>query len=262
MEKIKQALDKARLEREKGTTGQSTPVPEAAGSVSAIQYTKTQSLNSSHALMRENRLISSMEQGAYSDALKILSTQILQRMEENHWGSIAVTSPRLAAGKTTIAINLGLSIAKEVDYTVLLVDANLRHPNIHQYFGIEPQYGLSDYLTNEDIQLSDILINPGGINRFVLLPAGKPHSLSTELLGSPRMCDLVQELTNKYPKRIIIFDLPSILVTADALAFVPCVDCSLVVVEDDVTKESDLKTAIDMLSVTNVIGTVLNKSMY
>ena len=261
MEKIKQALDKARQEREKNSAQQSAPVAGMAGSASAIQYTKTQSVNSSPVLMRENRLISSMEPGEYTDALKILSTQVLQRMEENHWGSIAITSPRLAAGKTTIAINLGLSIAKEVDYTVLLVDANLRHPNIHQYFGIEPEYGLSDYLT-KNIELSDILINPRGIDRFVLLPAGKPHSLSTELLGSPRMCDLVQELTSKYPKRIIIFDLPSILITADALAFVPCVDCSLVVVEDDVTKESDLKAAIDMLSVTNVIGTVLNKSMY
>ena len=107
-----------------------------------------------------------------------------------------------------------------------------------------------------------IAVNPRGIDRFVLLPAGKPHSLSTELLGSPRMCDLVKELTSKYPKRIIIFDLPSILTTADAMAFIPCVDCSLVVVEDDVTKESDLKAAIEMLSITNVIGTVLNKSMY
>lgn len=261
MEKIKQALDKARQERESNPSQIFAQSAGKVSSVSSIQYTKTQSVSSSTVLMRENRLINTMEQGEYTDALKMLSTQVLQRMEENHWGSIAVTSPRLAAGKTTIAINLGLSIAKEVDYTVLLVDANLRHPNVHQYFGIEPKYGLSDYLTN-DIELSDILINPRGIDRFVLLPAGKPHSLSTELLRSPRMCDLVQELTNKYPKRIIIFDLPSILITADALAFIPCVDCALVVVEDDVTKESDLKAAIEMLSVTNVIGTVLNKSMY
>ena len=76
------------------------------------------------------------------------------------------------------------------------------------------------------------------------------------------MCSLVEELTSRYPKRIIIFDLPPVLETADTLAFVPCVDSTLVVVEDDVTKESDLKTAIELLSVTNIIGTVLNKSMY
>ena len=117
--------------------------------------------------MRENRLISSMEQGEYTDTLKILSTQVLQRMKENQWSSIAITSARYATGKTTIAINLGLSIAREVEYTVLVVDANLRHPNLHEYFGIKPQKGLSEYLTT-DIELSDILINPRGVDHIVI----------------------------------------------------------------------------------------------
>ena len=120
---------------------------------------------------------------------------------------------------------------------------------------------MSDYLTG-DIDLSSILVNPKGIDHFVILPAGKPHSTSSELLGSPKMCSLVEELTSRYPNRIIIFDLPPVLETADTLAFVPCVDSALVVVEDDVTKANDMKTAVDMLSVTNIIGTVLNKSMY
>jgi capsular exopolysaccharide synthesis family protein len=211
--------------------------------------------------MRENRLVSSMEHGEYTDALKILSTQVLQRMKENHWSSIAVTSPRKAEGKTTIALNLGISISKEVEYTVLVVDANMRHGNMHEYFGINPKHGLSEYLTS-DIELSDVLINPKGLDHFVILPSGSPLQASSELLGSPKMCSLVEELTSRYPKRIIIFDLPPVLETADTLAFVPCVDSALVVVEDDVTKESDLKTAIELLSVTNIIGTVLNKSMY
>ena len=219
------------------------------------------SVESSEILMRENRLLNSAEQSEYTDALKMLSTQVLQRMEEHHWGSLAVTSVSKSEGKTTIAINLGISIAKEVGYTVLVVDANLRHPNMHEFFGIRPQYGLSDYLTS-DIELSDILINPKGIDHFVILPAGKPTASSSELLRSPKMCSLVEELTTRYPKRIIIFDLPPMLDTADTLAFVPCVESVLVVVEDDVTNEANLKSAIEMLSVTNVIGTVLNKAIY
>ena len=261
MEKIKQALDKARQERQQGS-GQAEKQPtQPNADISSIKYTKTQSLEGSHERMRENRLVSSMEHGEYTDALKILSTQVLQRMKENHWNSIAVTSPRRAEGKTTIALNLGISISKEVEYTVLVVDANMRHGNMHEYFGISPKYGLSDYLTS-DIELSDVLINPKGLDHFVILPSGSPLKTSSELLGSPKMCSLVEELTSRYPKRIIIFDLPPVLETADTLAFVPCVDSALVVVEDDVTKESDLKSAIEMLSVTNIIGTVLNKSMY
>ena len=85
-------------------------------------------------------------------------------------------------------------------------------------------------------------------------------SNSAEMLSSPRMGALVEELKNRYPKRIIIFDLPPLLGAADALAFAPCIDAALLVVEDGVTSESDLKAAVDMLSVTNIIGTVLNKS--
>jgi len=262
MERIKQALDKAREDRQKAAFGEvAGSGAEASKSSLPFEYTQTRRVESSQHLMRENRLVNAMEQGEYTDALKILSTQVLQRMKENHWNTIAVTSPRRAEGKTTIAINLGISIAKEVEYTVLLVDANLRHPNIHDYFGIGQEHGLSDYLTGK-VGLSDILINPKGLDHFVILPAGRPQQNSSELLGSPRMCSLVEELTNRYAKRVIIFDMPPVLETADTLAFVPCVDTALVVVEDDVTKEGDLKSAIDVLSVTNVIGTVLNKAMY
>ena len=260
MEKIKQAIDKAKQERLQGSGARGNNVHESdLGELSTIEYTKTKSVSSSPSLMRENRLVSSMESGIYTDALKILSTQVLQRMEENNWGSVAVTSPKEKAGKTTIAINLGLSIAREVGYTVLVVDANLRDPSIHKYFGIKPKYGLADYL-QEDIDLSDVLINPKGIGHFVILPAGNPVRSSSELLGSPKMCSLVDELTARYPKRIIIFDLPSVLDTADTLSFAPCVDGMLVVVEDGETGAVDLKNSVEMLSVTNVIGTVLNKS--
>ena len=85
---------------------------------------------------------------------------------------------------------------------------------------------------------------------------------SSEMLGSPKMCTLVEELKVRYPKRIIIFDLPPVLQTADTLSFVPCIDCALVVVEDDITKEDELKQTIELLSVTNIIGTVLNKARY
>ena len=142
---------------------------------------------------------------------------------------------------------------------MLIVDANLRHPSVHGYFGIQPKYGLSDYLS-DDVELSDVLVNPKGINHFVILPAGTPTAMSSELLKSPKMCNLVEELTTRYPKRIIIFDLPPVLETADALSFVPCVDAALLVLEDDETKEADLTRTVELLSVTNIIGTVLNKS--
>lgn len=232
-----------------------------AKDVQSIIYTKTRSIDGNVDLQRENRLLHAMEHNTYADAFKILSTQVIQRMEEHQWTSIAVTSTAEDEGKTTTAINLGLSIAKEVEYTVLLVDTNLRKPELHTYFGINPDKGLTDYLT-DDVDLSELLVRPNDIEHFVIIPGGKPVLNSSELLGSPRMCSLVEELKTRYPKRIVIFDLPPVLKTADALSFAPCVDCALIVIEDDVTKESELKQTIELLSVTNIIGTVLNKEKY
>ncbi|MDT8283010.1 MAG: CpsD/CapB family tyrosine-protein kinase [Gammaproteobacteria bacterium] len=260
MEKIQQALDRAKKQRE-GAIKSAADRNNQATEVQSIQYTRTQSVTGEALLQRENRILSAMEHNAYADAFKILSTQVMQRMLEHHWSSLAVTSVGDDEGKTTTAINLGISIAKEIEFTVLLVDANLRNPNIHNYFGITPEMGLSDYLLG-DVDIADLLIRPGDIDHFVLLPGGQPIMNSTEMLGSPKMCTLVQELKERYPKRIVIFDLPPVLNTADALSFVPCVDCALIVVEDDVTKEADLKQVVDLLSVTNIIGTVLNKAKY
>ena len=178
MEKIKHALEKARQERAQNAAVVQ-PREQPFSDVPSIKYSKTRSVESSPEKMRESRLVNSMEQGEYTDALKILRTQVLQRMKENHWNTIAVTSPRRSEGKTTIAINLGISIAKEVEYTVLVVDANLRHPNIHDYFGIGPKYGLSDYLTR-NIDLSEILVNPKGLDHFVILPAGRALQSSAQ----------------------------------------------------------------------------------
>jgi len=260
MEKIQQALERARLQRE-GQSKTASSRQDYAKDVQSIEYTRTKSIEGHTDLQRENRILSAMVHNEYADAFKILSTQIMQRMEEHQWSSIAITSVSEDEGKTTTAINLGISIAKEIEYTVLLVDTNLRSPELHNYFGIKPELGLSDYLQN-DIDLADILIRPGDIDHFVILPGGSPLMNSTEMLGSPKMCSLVDELKQRYPKRVVIFDMPPVLNTADTLSFVPCIDCALIVVEDDTTKEIELKQTVELLSVTNIIGTVLNKVRY
>jgi len=260
MEKIQQALERAKKQRQEGDKAATTSQGKTVD-VQSIEYTRTRSVESHAHTQRENRILSAMEHSEYADAFKILSTQVIQRMEEHQWSSIGITSVGLDEGKTTTAINLGISIAREIEYTVLLVDVNLREPEIHKYFGFQTHLGLSDYLQG-DIDLADVLIKPAEVDHLVILPGGTPVLNSTELLGSPKMSSLVDEVQKRYPKRIVICDLPPVLKTADALSIMPNIDCSLLVVEDDVTKESELKEAIDLMSSTNIIGTVLNKSKY
>lgn len=265
MERIKEALERAREERTQtgGSFGNlSQPIAaraKNAESVEQIKYTQTRNIKVSRDFMREKRIVSSSEPGIYSDSFKILRTQILQRMRENNWNALAITSPGENEGKTLSAINLAISLAMEVDQTVLLVDADLRHPSVHHYFGMADGPGLSDYLTS-DMPLGDMLVHPG-IGRFVFLPGGKPLLNSSEMLGSPKMAQLVQELKNRYPSRIVLFDLPPILSAADALAFSPYVDAALLVVEEARTRKESLIRAAELLDGTNLIGTVLNKSL-
>ncbi|MDH5436885.1 MAG: hypothetical protein OEX83_09000, partial [Gammaproteobacteria bacterium] len=95
---------------------------------------------------------------------------------------------------------------------------------------------------------------------FVMLPGGKALSNSSEMLSSPKMSQLVEELKNRYPSRIVIFDLPPLLSVSDAIAFSPYIDAALLVVENGESKEDDVKSSLELLGTTNVIGTVLNKA--
>ena len=266
MEKIKQALEKARKEREGTSDSMEAPTPPPpapdldADEGKSINYTRTRVLPGAGETMREHRLITSLDNSPYTEAVRIMGTQVLKRMEENGWSSIMVASPRTKAGTTTMTLNLGLSIARQIDYTVLTVDANLRTGLVHEYFGFPQQKGLSDYLSG-DLELQNVLVNPRGVGHFVILPSGTPASNAPELLRSPKMASLTSELTSRYPKRIIIFDVPSVLDTAEALSLASYVDCVLLVVEDDETKQTDLNATIEMLSDANIIGTVLNKAV-
>ncbi|MDH5765184.1 MAG: AAA family ATPase [Gammaproteobacteria bacterium] len=256
MERIKQALELARQEREKHgevvSRANVDPVDQS------IEYTETRTVNLSPDGLREKRII--LEQSdSVADAYRLLRTQVLQRLNEKNWNALGVTSPNGSSGKTITAINLAISLAREVNNTVLLVDANLRSPKVHNYFDIYVEKGLSDYLSG-DVLLSEILIHPNGIDKFVILPAGHAIANSSEMLSSPKMTRLVEELKQRYPSRIVLFDLPPLLESSDALAFLPNTDAALMVIEDGGTKELELRQAFELLASHEVIGTVLNKS--
>ena len=260
MERIKKALEQARQEREIRQGGNAAPasgVPPT--SLGMVGESLTQTVAVEDAILRENRIVMGMEPGAFTDAYNLLRTQVLQRFKENNWNVLAVTSPGEGEGKTLTAINLAISIAREVDYTVLLVDANLRHPWMLEHFGLEHRKGLSDYLT-DDIPLPELLVKPGRIEHLVLLPGGQPLTHSAEMLSSPKMAQLVEDMKSRYHSRIIIFDLPPILTSADALAFSPYVDAALLVVEEGSTQKQDVERAVELLDTTNIVGTVLNKA--
>ncbi len=221
-----------------------------------IDYTRTRSVPVNPALLREHLLIAGLEPCPYVDAFKVLRTRVALKMRENGWTTLGITSPNPGAGKTLVAINLALGLSMEYTQTVLLVDANLRNPDIHRRFGLEPGHGLADHLLDR-LPLEHILVHPQGMDRFVLLPGNRPLAGSAELLSSPVTAELVEELKQRYPSRLVIFDLPH-LGTSDALAFAPLADALLLVVGAGNTRHGELAQALEHLRDTPVIGTVLN----
>lgn len=271
MERIKAALDRAREERESnsGQPGIALEPDEARGrrpvrkTVSPatevkITYTKTATIPVDAARLRANRIILTQEQDVISDAYKVLRTHVLQRMRTNGWKTLAVTSPMEGNGKTLTTINLAISLAQDVNQTILVVDLDLRRPTLGRYLLESPTRGISDYLT-EGTELGDILVHPG-IERLTLLPGNHSFTQSSEILSSPRMIQLVQELKTRYTDRLMLFDMPPLLASDDVLAFLPHIDAVMLVIEDGRTTKDQLDQAYRLLRDKHIIGTVLNKS--
>lgn len=272
MDYIQQAIDKARDERQ-GNIGQT---PEESKNVAAsegegkqkapasksgapgeINYTKTRQIELSKSVLMDNRVIAGFNFDQRAEPYRQLRTQVIQKLRANSWKTLAITSPNEHAGKTLTAINLAISLSKEVNQTVMLVDLDLRNPDVLTTLGLHVDQGLVDHLKGE-ASVADILVNPG-LERLVILPGKADPDYSSEILSSPEMKTLLSDLTSRYESRIIIFDLPALLLNDDALAFTPYVDATLLVVEDGATTSEQIERSLQMLEGTNLLGTVMNK---
>jgi len=223
-----------------------------------IVYTRTRSLDVPMPTLRRQRVMAAYGKGPYVDAYKILRTQIMQRLRQHDWNVLGVTSPGHGEGKTSVAANLAVSLAMETTQTVLLVDSNLQSPGIHEVFGMGACQGLTDYLLDNE-PVEDLLVHPD-MGRLVVLPAGRAIPNSAEVLISPKMLALVEEFKHRYPSRVVIFDLPPLLHTADVLAFSPYTDALLLVVEEGKTTVEELQRAMLLVKDRRpVLGTVINK---
>ncbi len=262
MERIQTALDKAREHRIKSVNGLQTPHQKKISSeilAEDITYTETKILKVSSETLTKNRVILANDGESISNAFKIFRTKVLHRMQALGTNTIAITSPTPACGKSLTAINLAANIASDVNYSVLLVDLDLKRPSLHRYFGYDSEPGIAEYLLDE-VPLSELLINPG-IDRLVVLTAGsKKYPHTSELLSTPRMVALFSEMKKRYANRIIIFDLPPLLVTDDAMVCLPHADASLLVVEDGGTTPDEVIRSIELMEDTELLGTILNKS--
>src|ERR1700753_3991362 len=254
VDRIRKAMDLARQQRDRGFDA------ETSGRLPAeIVYTTTRIFRPEAKALEAKRVINPSNNDAAAAAFRMLRTQVVQRMDENGWRSLAILSPGTHDGKTTTAINLAINLANDRRHTVLLVDCDLRRPTIGARLGINPELGIDDLLQG-DASVEQCLYHPEGFDRLVILPARAPLAGASEALSGPRGRELVGDLMSRYPERIIVFDLPPVLGTDDALAFLPLLECGLVVVAERATRRDDLMRCMELLRKTPGLGTVLNKA--
>ena len=179
----------------------------------------------------------------------------------NHNNVIMVTSATPGEGKTFNSISLAISIADEQNRRVLLVDADVVNPSVARTFGVDEDVGLVDYLTGDYDDISDLLAQTN-IEDLSFLQAGKRHHLTTELLASKQMAALIDEISKRYPDRIIILDSPPLMHTSEASVLAGLAGQVVLVVAENIVKQSDVKKAIGRLGNSSDIGLILNKSRY
>ncbi|TQV76249.1 XrtA-associated tyrosine autokinase [Denitrobaculum tricleocarpae] len=197
-----------------------------------------------------------------TEEFRIIKNSVLRnRWQENSnlHNLIMVTSAVPGEGKTFTAINLAMSISTEKDLTVLLIDGDLSRPSIVKRLGVTANKGLLDLLEDPSLDVGDVILKTN-VESLSIIPAGKPNHMSTELLASTRMKRLVEEISKRYPDRIIVFDAPPVLATTESSILARHADQIVFVVEAEGTRRSAVKSALDLISTCPNIGLILNKA--
>jgi len=191
-------------------------------------------------------------------AYRHLRTNILKTLNAFGGQTLLVTGPTASVGKTTTAINLAINIARHSQRTALLVDLDLRKPDLHKVFDFEPEFGVIDIIKGKT-PLEDVLVSPQ-IERLTLLPGKEAYEDSSELLSTGAMSNLLQDLKSRYPERLVIIDSPPVLGGDHVEALSASVDACLIVV-DKTNRKHELKETLRRVHDIKIAGYVLNRSL-
>jgi len=175
-----------------------------------------------------------------------------------HANRIMVTSALPGEGKTFVSLNLAISLAKEVDAQILLVDADVLRPTVLTRLGILPSKGILDLLIQPELEVEDVVLSTN-IDRLSILPAGTPQEHATELLGSQAMSRLVAQLATDDAHRIVVFDTPPLLVTSESRVLAGHMGQVILVIASNATPQANITEALATIESCPVVFTLLNR---
>jgi Mrp family chromosome partitioning ATPase len=202
-----------------------------------------------------NRILT-LNAEAAANPFDILRTKAFLLMRQNGWTRMAITSPNQSCGKSTTACNLAVGLSRQRENRTMLFDMDLRRPNVAKLLGRKPDYGMQSLLRSDVSPEEQMLCLRGNV---AISMARQPVPDSTQLLLSQQTTDKLDEIQHNFAPDIMIFDLPPMLSTDDARAFLKNVDCALIVARAEHTKMGQLdQCEREVAQQTNVLGVVLN----
>ena len=213
-------------------------------------------LNTAQRIVPQALITATQPHSIASEQFRLLKNNILFPEKGTPPRSIMITSPSPNEGKSFVAANLAVSIAKSIDEYVLLMDCDLRAPTIHQLFEMEGNRGLSDYLAS-GIPLAPLLTK-SFLEKLTVLPGGQVPPNPSELLSSEQMRRLLSELKSRYSDRYIIVDVPPPNITSETNAIARIVDGIVIVVRQGQTRKKDVKNIIDIYGRDKILGVIKN----
>jgi capsular exopolysaccharide synthesis family protein len=254
VELIKEAVNKAR------TAGQDQRHDKAVGpgptSPNGAQWTAPMvQLHSEH--LEERRIVSFAQEDPSFIAFNMLRTNIYKTLKDNGWKRLAITSPTASCGKTTVVVNLALSLARQPDCRTVVIDLDLRKPAVGEMLGVASPRSLGQCLEGQ-AKLEHCFIQTDQNLFFALNDRPVPNS--SEILQDDRIATMLHEIDRNLHPDVMIFDLPPMRVGDDAIGFLPTVQSCLLIAAAGATTATDLRLCQEEITArTNFLGIVLNK---
>lgn len=253
MDSIRQAVELARAGNT--PTAPSRPDAGAAGHI-ADRHVRDLQLNAAH--LESMRIVAHGAVNPHGRFYDMLRTQVLQEMDQNGWQFIAVTSATAGCGKSVTACNLAFSIARFAERAVLLVDLDMQKPKVAEYLGIHDDRGVFSVLDGRATLQNAVVQASVGRSKIMVLPGEICKSGSSEWMASQAMSTLLQNIKREFRSRIVIFDMPPMLVGDDVISILPQMDAVLLVAGVGYTSVADIKECQKHLRTTPVVRVVVN----
>jgi Mrp family chromosome partitioning ATPase len=263
MEDIRQAVERAKAELRSEPEARLVPQSQSSGKRTACERPNPRrplrEVTLEPSFLKSRRIVAYDGKNAYSLPFDILRTEVLQEMDLKGWKTLAVTSPTPGCGKTFLAINLAMSMARDPERQVSLVDFDLRRPQVARCLNLERGEGVVDVLEGRtDVDGATVNVRVGKSNMEVMPTASSSNP--SDIVASAVTRQFLNSLSEGGQSRIVILDLPPLLTGHDALSILPHVDCVLLVAAVGISKVSEIEQCRKYLQSCDIVRFVLNKA--